>query len=105
MFVLVITVPAGRKGKGSKFRARERNEARSIFTSAVLTSCWQFSPLATNIGKGVLGNIIPLQAPKCPGIICFLQKTQGIKYGRKLRTSTVTGNQIMKKYLISSLTL
>ena len=72
MFVLVITVPAGRKGKGLKFRARERNEARSIFTSAVLTSCWQFSPLATHIGKGVLGNVIPLQAPKCPGMICLL---------------------------------
>ena len=72
MFVLVITVPAGRKGKGLKLRARERNGARNIFTSVVLTFCWQFSPLATHIRKRVLGNVIPLQAPKCPGIICLL---------------------------------
>ena len=72
MFVLAITVPAGRKGKGLKFRARETNEARNIFTSVVLTFCWRFNPLATHTGKGVLGNVIPPQAPKCLSIICLL---------------------------------
>lgn len=52
MFALVITVPPSCKSKELKTRARERSEAKHIFT-IILTSHWQkLSPSAIPTGKG-----------------------------------------------------